>query len=994
MELLVFFLGKILKSARKIEKYSYRIALRLALCNFVALLFSTNSAFCSDWIVNASGNYSNPANWSAGVPNAVDAVANFPNIITATRTVTLDISPTVGTLSLHTGTFSYAITPSPITNTINMQGASPSITLDGGAANINAAITVNTSLNITSAAGLFFTRGIIGNGDVNFNGTSTVIFQSTGCTYVGATNISGGNVVATVTNTFPTNTDVTLTGGTWTNSGTNQSVGSIAGTGGTILLGGGAGSFLETGSNNTNTTFSGLVSGSGMFLRKIGTGIFTLGGTNTYSSGTTVAAGTLSISQDRNLGAVPGSPTVNVTLAGSTLQSTSTFSLSANRRISLTATSSFDVTGANIWTIPSVISGVGGLTKTNTGTLVLSGTNTYGGTTTVNGGTLAISNDSNIGTDASVLALNAGTTLQANGTSSLSSHPITLGGAVTIDTNNNPFTISTVISGTGPLTKIGAGTLSLNGANAYTLATNVSGGELDVNGSIGGTLVSVLSGAALSGTGTINAPINNSGIVFPGGIAGTLTVNDPVTFLTGSTYQVDITSTNMISGLLNVAGAGVTIQPGTNLTVLPQPGFYPTIGENIYTIIQTTGGVAGTFSSITNPLPLFQTRVAYLGNLVELIISISPFVNHVGTGGNIGAVAVCLDNVEEAPGTDLDNIIAQLIFIQDASQLSGIFYQMQPSIFKGFALSQENISIAVRSAMSKRAYILNQNPCLRNSIQGGWTLWGDALGNISRQNMEINEKGFETDSAGAVVGIDYQSGRNFYFGISGAYSHTNIDWQQSAADGDIQSAYASLYGFFASKHFIMNAIVTGALNHYFGRRNLQFLAVDRHARSTHNGYEGLAYLSLGGLIELRKYFSFNPFVSADYIYLHQNGFTEKGAESLNLRVHSSNSDYLRGEAGFNLNGCIYKEISKKLVPNVKLGVIREWRFKGKHYETEITGAGCTFTVAGLNPERTLIAPGASLTLLLNHLALSIAYDGEFGEYYSDHNLNFQMNYSF
>lgn len=453
----------------------------------------------------------------------------------------------------------------------------------------------------------------------------------------------------------------------------------------------------------------------------------------------------------------------------------------------------------------------------------------------------------------------------------------------------------------------------------------------------------------------------------------------------------------------------MTIQPGSSLTVSPDPGFYPIIGENIYTVIQATGGIAGTFSSVINPLPLFLTRVDYGTDIVSLIISISPFTNHVGTKGNIGAVALCLDNVVPVVGTDFDNILTDLIFIQDPGQFSEIFNQMQPSLFKGFALSQETMSVAIRSAMSKRAQILQQNECLRDSMHRkqntegkkpvssdrGLTLWVDGLGNVSHQRHQSHEKSFHTASAGAILGLDYQVADNFYLGVSGAYSYTDIDWQQHAAEGDIQSGYLSLYGLYSTQHFFINAILTGAHNQYYGKRKIEFLTVDRRARHHNSGNEGLAYLSMGGLFQIGKSCSLNPFISADYIYLHQDGFKEHGADSLNLRVKSSNYDYLRGEAGFNFNGCIARE-RFKWVPNLKFGVVREWRFKGKHYETEITGAGCTFRVSGLKPDRTLFAPGVSLMGLFyqERIALSLAWDGEFGEHYWDHNVNLQLGYSF
>src|SRR5439155_5450467 len=50
---------------------------------------------------NGGGNWSNSSNWSGGVPNATDDVANFAAIdLTADATVLLDIPVTLGQLTL------------------------------------------------------------------------------------------------------------------------------------------------------------------------------------------------------------------------------------------------------------------------------------------------------------------------------------------------------------------------------------------------------------------------------------------------------------------------------------------------------------------------------------------------------------------------------------------------------------------------------------------------------------------------------------------------------------------------------------------------------------------------------------------------------------------------------------------------------------------------------------------------------------------------------
>ena len=60
-------------------------------------------------------------------------------------------------------------------------------------------------------------------------------------------------------------------------------------------------------------------------------------------------------------------------------------------------------------TIAATLAGAAKLVKTDLGTLVLSGINTYTGGTAVNGGTLQVSQDSNMGALAGALSLNGGT---------------------------------------------------------------------------------------------------------------------------------------------------------------------------------------------------------------------------------------------------------------------------------------------------------------------------------------------------------------------------------------------------------------------------------------------------------------------------------------------------------------------------------------------------------------------------------------------------------
>lgn len=133
----------------------------------------------------------------------------------------------------------------------------------------------------------------------------------------GATSITGGSLRAGINDALPTATAVTLASGFGATLDLNSfdlEIGSLAGGGatdGAVTLGSGR---LTLGGANTNTTFSGVISGSGGRLRKIGTGTQTLSGVNTYTGETTISAGRLALGAG---GSIASSTLVTIGDAGS-----------------------------------------------------------------------------------------------------------------------------------------------------------------------------------------------------------------------------------------------------------------------------------------------------------------------------------------------------------------------------------------------------------------------------------------------------------------------------------------------------------------------------------------------------------------------------------------------------------------------------------------------------------------------------------------------------
>ena len=188
-----------------------------------------------------------------------------------------------------------------------------------------------------------------------------------------------------ITGTLADTTDVVVSSGATYDVDEDDTIQSLAGAGNIDIA---SVKTLQTGDSN-DKTISGIISGAGSLV-KLGSGKLTLSGINTNTGSVGIQAGTLSISTDRNLGAVPGSVVADsIILNGGTLQSTGTTSLDSNRGVTIYASSTIDVDGSSTeLTVPGIITGGAGanLSKTGLGTLILDGVNTYAGSTAINGG--------------------------------------------------------------------------------------------------------------------------------------------------------------------------------------------------------------------------------------------------------------------------------------------------------------------------------------------------------------------------------------------------------------------------------------------------------------------------------------------------------------------------------------------------------------------------------------------------------------------------------
>ncbi|WP_343315141.1 autotransporter domain-containing protein [Brucella sp. BE17] len=819
-----------------------------------------------------------------------------------------------------------------------------------------------------------------------------------------------------------------------------------------LAIGVAAGGSFNIDSGVTTSISSVIEDGAGNHVRKAGGGNLILSGNNTYTGGTHLLAGILSVASDQNLGAASG----DLTFAGGTLATMSNFN--SARLIDLHSEGGrFDVADATTLGLSGAITGDGNLIKQGEGTLVLTGTNAYGNTLveagklTGSAGSISgdIANadtvvfdqagDASFAGDISGLGMTDGHMIKDGGgrlilggrslldwtvaDGVLVTEAVRFGGDVGIDgigaafsfTDSGNAVYSGLISGTGNFSLDGVGTVLLTGdSSGFTGLTSINAGTLLVgdasgNGILGGSL-DVRAGGTLGGAGAVGSGagsvvrVASDGTLSPGNSIGTLTVDGDLVFEAGSHFVVEVNPQGGDSDLVSVAG-NATLNGGA-VAHIGANGAYDI--RSTYTILSANGSLSGAFDDVTSDFAFLNPRLLYgygAGTVaLDLVRNDRDFASVASTRNQI-ATAIGIESIGFGAVHTVFDAIAQLP--DDGDVIRASFDTLSGEIHASTKAALIEDSRFIRNAANERlraafgeagasvtpvlAYGSGDTPVQVAADHGGPVFWSHGFASWGSTDGDDNAASKNRNTRGLLIGADTMVS-DWRFGLLAGYSHSSFKVRDRSSSGSSENYHLGLYG---ATRWGNIALRTGAAYSWHDIDTSRGISIPGFTDNLSADYRGRTFQAFGELgygMEMGDGLRFEPFANLAHVSLHTDGFHETGGEAA-LSGRSATTDVTFTTLG--LRG----EQAVKLGPmdTTFKGTIA-WRHAYRDTPPESTHAlsvGNAFTIAGvpIAGESAIIEAGLDLNLTPN-ATFGFSYAGQFAGSTRDHGVKANFNMRF
>ena len=551
------------------------------------------------------------------------------------------------------------------------------------------------------------------------------------------------------------------------------------------------------------------------------------------------------------------------------------------------------------------------------------------------------------------------------------SSTVSISGAGTNFTNSNAFDVKNLVIDSG--------------ATLNFLGTSTTSGVMPVGIRAG------------NGTGFVT----NAGTLNVGMVTNTITGN--LNNLPNGNYQVAVTNTGDAQhGRLNItgtlAGAGGS---GTNLgTITADVSGRTYYGTGTKIVVAQANSIVGNFTSssgigggingagmtLTGNTVTFAAgnnlSEAIRGNQVVLIVAgaENTYLQDTQQNNNTSAygAAANLDNISNSnPNPGMQQVLNKLNYdgyVGGASKISQDISQTLPVII-GAASMETAQTIGVVNKIVQDRQDTKRGLSSGDGFIATKDFWIKGVGSFAKQGDINNVSGYSANTGGLALGVETELSPSSNLGAYFAFANSNISSNSSVAPSSIK-ANTYLVGAYGD-YKLSNALNwnyqadVGVTNNN-ETRNINFMGWS--ANANYNSFNAHVGTGLKYVMPLDDKTRFIPSARIDYTSINSNGYSESGANALNLNVSSQTYNQLMTSVNLRLD----RDIAEKLTVSANIGAGYNPLDNNVQITSAFQGGGSSFVTNGLSVSPWLYNAGIGITgQVAKDTTLNVRYDAQF-----------------
>lgn len=368
------------------------------------------------------------------------------------------------------------------------------------------------------------------------------------------------------------------------------------------------------------------------------------------------------------------------------------------------------------------------------------------------------------------------------------------------------------------------------------------------------------------------------------------------------------------------------------------------------------------------------------------------------TEGNANRTAAYLDRRIPTAYSDLENVYTNLdllYFQPTATTFRLALKQISPERYDNLAIDALRASVLFNDASDQRVLSRLLSARRDGVTPGENTSQGrSAWIRITGSKQRAGDLGFNTRASAIFAGTDGELASGTLLGFAAGFVRSDLNWNDGMGTVNTGYAKAGTYAAWLPGNWLLQIGLNAGFSEGNAQRRLAFAMVDRTATASTDGWEGNGSVRIGYRLPV-EHIDLIPTASLDYVYQRRNGFTEKGADSLNLRVQSVSNRTLRSQVGFVASFQTQLDNAKVLTPQLQLGWAQVRPLDDRTITASLEGQAGSFSVSGNTKTTNSLIANAGLNLISGqNFSLSVRYGIEYRRDLKAQELFAGMTYGF